>query len=70
LLLVTHGGALRAFLCWVVMADLRAIRRIEADNCALTVVDLLDNGPRLIGWNDTAHLHGLLDPTAGSPRVE
>ena len=69
-LVVSHGGALRAFLCWVMLADLRASRRIEADNCGLGVVDLGPSGPRLVTWNDTEHLKGLLDPSTGSPRVE
>jgi broad specificity phosphatase PhoE len=67
---VSHGGALRAFLCWVLLADLRATRRIELDNCGLTVVDFHRGQSRLVGWNAVGHLHGLVDPVAALPTVE
>jgi broad specificity phosphatase PhoE len=70
LFVVSHGGALRAYLCWLLLADLRAGRRIELDNCGLTVLELDRDRPMLLRWNDTCHLAGLLDPTARQPGVE
>jgi 2,3-bisphosphoglycerate-dependent phosphoglycerate mutase len=67
---VSHGGALRAFLCGVLLADLRASRRIELDNCGLVIVDLGGENPLLVTWNDLSHLRGLVDPAAAHPAVE
>jgi broad specificity phosphatase PhoE len=67
---VSHGGALRAYLCWLLLADLRATRRIELDNCGLIVVELHGERTLLVTWNDVSHLHGLVDPAAAHPAVE
>ena len=69
-LVVSHGGALRALACWLLIADLRAVRRLELDNCALCLVDLHRGEPTLRRWNDACHLEGLLDPRTGHPRIE
>ena len=69
-LVVSHGGALRAFLCWLLSADLLATRRIELDNCGICRVDFHSDRPMLLGWNDVGHLAGLVDPAAGQPGVE
>ena len=69
-LVVSHGGALRALACWALMADLRAVRRIELDNCSVSSLELAGGEPRLHGWNDIGHLAGLMDPRTGDPTVE
>ncbi len=69
-LVVSHGGALRAFLCWVLDADLLASRRIELDNAGVCRVDLRGDSRTLVGWNDVSHLAGLVHPAASSPGVE
>jgi phosphoserine phosphatase len=69
-LVVSHGGALRALACWVLIADLRAVRRIELDNCGLSRVDVEEGQPRLLRWNDVGHLEGLRDPRTADARVE
>jgi probable phosphoglycerate mutase len=69
-LVVSHGGALRAFLCWVLDADLLASRRIELDNTGVCRVHLRGDSRMLVAWNDVSHLAGLVDPAAGGPRAE
>ncbi len=60
-LVVSHGGAMRALLTWVVMADLRASRLIEIDNTGICRFDFYDFGPVLIGWNDVNHIQKVHD---------
>jgi broad specificity phosphatase PhoE len=69
-LVVSHGGALRALACWVLISDLRAVRRLELDNCGLSRVDVERGQPKLLRWNDVGHLAGLLDPRTADARVE
>jgi len=69
-LVVSHGGALRALACWALMADLRAVRRIELDNCSVSRLDVVGGQPRPLSWNDVGHLAGRLGPKTGDPRVE
>jgi broad specificity phosphatase PhoE len=64
-LVVSHGGALRAFACWILDADLAVSRRLEVDNCGLSVVQLRPARPMLVGWNDVTHLDGLVHPAVG-----
>jgi broad specificity phosphatase PhoE len=70
LLVVSHGGALRAFVAWVLQADLRANWRLQLDNCAISVVDWGAGGPLLIRWNDTAHLTATTGPPLHRHRAE
>ena len=69
-LVVSHGGALRALACWVLMADLRAVRRLELDNCGVSRLDFEDGRPRLRRGNEVGHLDGLVDARTRDPRVE
>ena len=69
-LVVSHGGALRALACWVLIADLRAVRRLDLDNCSLSRVDFEQGLPTLRRWNEVGHLAGLVDPRTGDGRVE
>lgn len=64
-LVVTHGGALRAALCWLLDADLRSSWRIEVDNCGLSRVDFRPDRPVVAHWNEVAHLRGLLHERVG-----
>ena len=52
------------------MAGLRAVRRIELDNCSISSLELVGGEPRLQSWNDVGHLAGLVDRRTGDPRVE
>jgi broad specificity phosphatase PhoE len=69
-LVVSHGGALRALACWALLADLRAVRRLDLDNCGISRLDFEGGEPTLRRWNDVAHLDGLLDPRTRDARVE
>ena len=63
-LVISHGGAMRALLTWVVMADLRASRLIEIDNTGICRFDFYDFGPVLISWNDVSHMQKSHDPAS------
>jgi broad specificity phosphatase PhoE len=69
-LVVSHGGALRALACWALLADLRAVQRLDLDNCGISRIDVEVGEPALRSWNDVAHLDGLLDPRTRDARVE
>ena len=58
-LIVSHGGSLRALALWALWADLRASPRIDFDNCAVSVMEFDGLRPAIRFWNDTAHLNGL-----------
>jgi probable phosphoglycerate mutase len=64
-LIVSHGGALRALACWALGAPPSSSRRFEVDNCALSILELGAEGPLLVRWNDTAHLLGLASESVG-----
>lgn len=68
-LVVGHGGALRAFAAWVVGADPRFDRRLDLDNCGLSRVGVDRGEPVLRRWNDVSHLDGLVDPATRDWRV-
>jgi phosphoserine phosphatase len=54
---VTHGGPIRAFLCHAFGTDLESFRRLHLDNCGITVFSL-EAGAHwfLERLNDTCHL--------------
>jgi broad specificity phosphatase PhoE len=59
-LLVTHGGPVRALICRVIGLDLVNSSRIAIPNAALSTFHLSSNGDtRLIHLNDSCHLEGL-----------
>lgn len=64
-LIVSHGGALRALVCWALNADLSASGRLEVDNCGLSILELRPARPMLVRWNDVAHLEGMVDEAVG-----
>ncbi len=58
LLVATHGGVIKVYLCHVLGLDLNRMFRIKADNTAVT--EILFNGEtaNLTLLNDTRHLNG------------
>lgn len=74
-LVVSHGGAIRSWVSRLLGLD-DAGRRALAGvaNTAITIVERLDHGWRLHGFNDTAHLEDFVAPphttNAASPASE
>lgn len=64
--LVTHGGPIKALICHVLGADLRAFRRLAPGNCGITIVALSSSGSWYLDMlNDTCHLDGVRESEAG-----
>jgi alpha-ribazole phosphatase len=59
LLIVAHGGVLRALVCGFLGLDLRAAWRLRLDNCGLTIVETYPEGAILMTLNDVSHLEEL-----------
>lgn len=59
LLLVSHGGTLRALLCSLLAIPPARFWTLRCDPGALTVLDVYPLGPIVATLNDTCHLHGL-----------
>jgi broad specificity phosphatase PhoE len=57
LILVSHGGPIKAILCHVLGLEFRLLFRIKQDNTALSIVQLDEATRRVILLNDTCHLH-------------
>lgn len=55
-LIVAHGGTLYLYLSHLRGTPLSGTVRVAAANCALTLVELHEDGPRLTIVNDDAHL--------------
>lgn len=64
-LIVSHGGALRGVACWALGAPTSSSNRLEVDNCALSILELRDDRPLLVRWNDASHLAGLASESVG-----
>lgn len=64
-LVVSHGGALRALVCWALSAELSASGRFEVDNCGLSILELRPARTMLVRWNEVAHLDGLVHESVG-----
>ena len=58
-LIVGHGGALRAAFVALMELPLEANWRFEMANCGLSVVDVYPDNAVLRLFNDTSHLDGL-----------
>jgi alpha-ribazole phosphatase len=58
ILVVSHGGTIRAVLCHVIGLDLIHFGRMWLDNGSFTELRLGSNGWRLVRLNDAAHLEG------------
>lgn len=55
LVVCTHGGTIRALICWLLDLDVNHYNKMWIDNCALTTVRVADGHIRLLTVNDTAH---------------
>lgn len=58
LLIVTHGGVIRVYLCHILGLDLNRMFRIKADNTAVTEILFNREVASLTLLNDTCHLNG------------
>jgi alpha-ribazole phosphatase len=58
LLVVSHGGVIKAILCYVLGLDVRHLFRLKQDNTAVSRVELRDGVRRVLLFNDTCHLGG------------
>ena len=55
-ILVSHGGPIKALLCYVLGLEIRSLFRIKQDNTAVSVVEADAATSRVILLNDTCHL--------------
>jgi len=58
LLVVTHGGVIKSYLCHILGLDLNRLFRIKTDNTALTEIVFIGETAHLALLNDTCHLNG------------
>lgn len=58
LLIVAHGGVIKAYLCHILGLDLNRFFRIKVDNTALTEIAFIGETAHLTLLNDTCHLNG------------
>ncbi len=58
LLVVTHGGVIKAYLCHILGLDLNRLFRLKVDNTALTEIVVIGGTAHLALLNDTCHLNG------------
>lgn len=56
LILVSHGGPIKALLCHVLGLEVRSLFRIKQDNTAVSLVEVDDATRRVVLVNDTCHL--------------
>lgn len=64
--LVTHGGPVKALICYALGADLTAFRHIGPDNCGISILSRVsDNRWYLDTMNDTCHLDSISEGSAG-----
>jgi broad specificity phosphatase PhoE len=57
-LVVTHGGVIKVYLCHILGLDLNRLFRIKADNTAVTEILFNGDTAHLALLNDTCHLNG------------
>ncbi len=58
IIVVAHGGAIRAIICGLLDIDLNYTFRIRQDNTALNIIEYYPGNPVLSLLNDTSHLQG------------
>ena len=56
ILVVAHGGSLRALIACMMGMPAKYMWRLRLSNCSLTVINLFDGGAALELLNDTSHL--------------
>jgi len=57
LLVVTHGGVIKVYLCHILGLDLNRLFRIKTDNTAVTEIAFIGETAHLALLNDTRHLN-------------
>ena len=57
LLIVSHGGVIKALLCFALGLDIRYLFRLKQDNTAVSQVELDGEVRRVLHMNDTCHLN-------------
>lgn len=57
-ILVSHGGPIKALLCHVLGLEVRSLFRIKQDNTAVSLVEVDRSTRRVVLINDTCHLTG------------
>ncbi len=55
-IVVSHGGPIKALLCHVLGLEIRSLFRIKQDNTAVSLVEVNDATRRVVLVNDTCHL--------------
>ena len=75
-IILSHGGVIKALLCYVLGVDLRALFRIKQDNTAVSQIEVTAVSRRVLLVNDTCHLSQggtdlvprdvLIDPSEGT----
>ena len=55
-LVVAHGGPIRAMVCSILNLDITAWRKSRIDNASITIFEFTDSRPFLALLNDTCHL--------------
>ncbi len=58
LIVVSHGGVIRALLCFALGLDIRHLFRLKQDNTAVSQIELDGRVRRVLLLNDTCHLAG------------
>jgi alpha-ribazole phosphatase len=56
LILVSHGGPIKALLCHILGLEVRSLFRIKQDNTALSAIQVDGETRRVVLLNDTCHL--------------
>jgi alpha-ribazole phosphatase len=64
LILVSHGGVIKALVCEVLGLDPRHLFRLKQDNTAVSIVEFGASARRLVLLNDTSHLAVAGQPAA------
>jgi alpha-ribazole phosphatase len=67
-LLIAHGGSLRAIICLALGLPLTAYWRFRLDPTSVSELELTGEGATLVGLNDSNHLRG--DANVCNPRNE
>jgi alpha-ribazole phosphatase/probable phosphoglycerate mutase len=57
ILVVSHGGILRACVMKLLGLDSSVIWKLRLDNCAISIVDMLNYTAALVSWNDHIHVN-------------
>ena len=56
LIVVSHGGVIKALLCFALGLDVRYLFRLKQDNTAINQIELDGRVRRVLLLNDTCHL--------------